>query len=110
MKFKSGAIAVLTLATSICVPNLLAQGPPPPGYHNAWDVPPSEYQEAGQRGYHDGIEGAHKDYENRRRPDVNNRDEYRHPHVSGRDRDTYRDAFRAGYERGMEHLMHDHRY
>ena len=111
MKFKSSAIAVLTLATSICVPNtILAQGPPPHEYRseNGWDVPPSEYQEVGRQGYHDGIEGARKDYENHRKPDVNNRDEYRHPHVSGRDRDTYRQAFRAGYDRGVDHLMHDH--
>ena len=111
MKFKSGAIAFLTLATSVCVPNLLvAQGPPPSAYHAeaGWDTPPSEYQAVGRQGYHDGIEGARKDYENHRRPDVNNRDEYKHPHVSGRDRDAYREAYRAGYDRGTDHLMHDH--
>jgi ribosome modulation factor len=114
MKFKSGAIAVLTLATSVCVPNLLmAQGPPPPGYHNdhgGWDSPPSEYQEIGRRAYQDGIEGARKDAENHRKPNVKNRDEYRHPPVSGADRDQYRAAFRRGYDQGVEHLMNDHRY
>ena len=111
MKFKSGAIAVLTLATSVCGSNvILAQGPPPSAYRaeGGWDVPPSEYQQVQRQGYHDGIEGARKDYENHRRPDVNNRDEYRHPHVSGHDRDAYRQAFRAGYDRGTDHLMHDH--
>lgn len=111
MKFKSGAIAVLALATTVCGSNvILAQGPAPREYHaeGGWDVPPSEYQEVGRQGYHDGIEGARKDYENHRRPDVNNRDEYRHPHVSGRDRDAYRDGFRAGYDRAVDHLMHDH--
>ena len=52
MKFKSGAIAVLTLATSVCGSNvILAQGPPPSGYRaeGGWDIPPSEYQEVGRR-------------------------------------------------------------
>jgi hypothetical protein len=110
MKFKSAAIAVLTLATSVCGSNvLLAQGPPPPGYRaeGGWDSPPSEYQEIGRRGYHDGIDGARKDFENHRKPNVNNRDEYRHPPVSGHDRDEYRAAFHRGYDTGVEHLMHD---
>src|SRR5579871_682662 len=111
MTSQKGLIAVLAFATSVCVPStIVAQGPPPHEYHDqaGWDAPPSEYQEVGRQGYHDGIEGARKDYENHRRPNVNNRDEYKHPHVSGRDRDAYREAFRAGYERGTDHLMHDH--
>ncbi|HEY6412596.1 MAG TPA: hypothetical protein VIX42_02845 [Edaphobacter sp.] len=110
MKFKHVGIAVLTLATSICVPSiLLAQGPPPYGYHaeGGWDNPPSEYQEIGRRGYHDGIDGARKDFENHRQPNVKNRDEYRHPPVPGHDRDEYRAAFRHGYDRAVEHMMHE---
>src|ERR1700727_1524874 len=111
MKYKSAAIAVLTLATSVCGSNiLLAATPSPQAYHaeGGWDVPPSEYQEVQRQGYHDGIEGARKDFENHRRPNVNNRDEYKHPHIAGHDRDAYRQAFRAGYDRGTDHLMHDH--
>jgi ribosome modulation factor len=110
MKFKYAGIAVLTLATSVCVPNsLVAQGPPPYGFHvqGGWDTPPSEYQEIGRRGYHDGIEGARKDFENHRKPNVKNRDEYRHPPVSSAERDEYRASFRRGYDTGVEHLMHD---
>jgi len=73
-----------------------------------WDAPPQEYQEIQRQGFHDGIEGARKDVENHRRPDVNNRDEYRHPHVSGRDRKAYREGFRRGYETAISHLMNDH--
>jgi hypothetical protein len=42
---------------------------------------------------------------------VNNRDEYRHPHVPRDQRDAYREGFRRGYEAGVSHLMadHDHR-
>jgi ribosome modulation factor len=110
MKFKSGAIAVLTLATTVCVPNLLMAQGPPQGYHGGWDTPPSEYREIGRSGYHDGIEGARKDFENHRKPNVKNRDEYRHPPVSSADRDEYRAAFRRGYDQGVEHLMNDHHY
>lgn len=108
MKFKSGAIAVLTLATSVCGSNvILAQGPPPSAYRaeGGWDVPPSEYQEVQRQGYHDGIEGARKDYDNHRRPDVNNRDEYRHPHVADSAKADYREGFRRGYDAAMDHLM-----
>jgi hypothetical protein len=58
-----------------------------------------------RRGFHDGIEGARKDAGNHRRPDVNNRDEYRHPHLPPEEREAYREGFRRGYERAMSHLM-----
>ncbi len=71
-----------------------------------WDEPPQELDEVSRRGFHDGIEGARKDYDNHRRPDVNNRDEFRHPPVSGRDREAYRHGFERGYQVGVEHLFH----
>jgi hypothetical protein len=71
-----------------------------------WNVPPEEFREVQRQGYHDGIEGARKDYDNHRRPDVNNRDEYRHPHVAPNAKGDYRDGFRRGYETAMDHMMH----
>ena len=86
-----------------------AQEPPPPGYYQGqepWSQPPSEYDnEIARRGFHEGVEGARKDAENHRMPNVENREEYRHPDVRGRDRRVYRDAFRRGYQVGVEHLM-----
>jgi hypothetical protein len=70
-----------------------------------WNLPPQEFREIQQRGYHDGIEGARKDYDNHRRPDVNNRDEYRHPHVPESARADYREGFRRGYETAWDHMM-----
>jgi hypothetical protein len=81
---------------------------PPSGYAQdvrAWDAPPQEFRDIQRQGYHDGIEGARKDFDNHRRPDVNNRDEYRHPHVSASARDDYREGFRRGYQVAMDHLM-----
>lgn len=112
MKVRDTLLGLVAATTLAFVPaSLIAQGPPPPGYHDEygpqqpWEAPPSEYQEVQRRGFHDGLEGARKDYENHRRPDVNNRDEYRHPHVSHRDRRAYREAFRRGYSVGVQHLM-----
>ncbi len=70
-----------------------------------WERSPVEYDEFSSKGYHDGIVGARRDYGNRRRPDVNNRDEFRHPHVPGRYREAYRRGFERGYQVGMEHLL-----
>lgn len=77
--------------------------------HDAWDSAPGDYRDVQREGFHDGIEGARKDFENHRRPDVENRDEYRHPHVSGPEREEYRQGFREGYQRGVEHL-YGHNY
>ncbi len=70
-----------------------------------WNLPPQEFRDIQRQGYHDGIEGARKDYDNHRRPDVNNRDEYRHPHVPESARSDYREGFRRGYETAWDHMM-----
>lgn len=72
-----------------------------------WDAPPGELNEIQRRGFHDGIEGARRDFDNHRRPDVNNRDEYRHPHLPPEEREAYRDGFRRGYRMGVRHLWGD---
>ena len=73
-------------------------------HDGGWDAPPSEFREIQRQGFHDGIEGARKDFDNHRPPNVNNRDEYRHPHVSPSARDDYREGFRRGYDAAMSHL------
>ncbi len=103
--------AALLAGTS---PAIFAQGPPPPpppGYYQGgppqpWEAPPPEFQEIERRGFHDGVEGARKDFGNHRRPDVENRDEYRHPPVGRADRRAYREAFRRGYQAGVDHIYH----
>jgi hypothetical protein len=79
-------------------------------HDRVWDTPPQEFRDIQRQGFHDGIEGARKDYDNHRRPDVNNRDEYRHPHVPDSAKSDYRDGFRRGYEAGMDHLMEGHKH
>jgi len=69
-----------------------------------WDAEPQEFDALRRQGFRDGIEGARKDVDNGRRPDVNNRDEYRHPHLPPDQREAYREGFRRGYDVGMNHL------
>ena len=78
-------------------------GPPP--RPRAWDAVPDEFDVLRRQGFHDGIEGARRDYGNHRRPDVDNRDEYRHPNLPPEQREAYREGFRRGYQVGMNHLM-----
>jgi hypothetical protein len=65
-----------------------------------WDIPPREFNDLQRRGFRDGVEGARRDYGNHRRPDVNNREEYR----NGNQPEPYRAAFRSGYEMAASHL------
>jgi hypothetical protein len=71
-----------------------------------WQAPPRELNQYQQRGFHDGIEGARKDFENHRQPNVEDRDEYRHPTLPPELREAYRDGFRRGYQVGVDHLFH----
>jgi hypothetical protein len=99
------------LALSLGLPGWFAarahaapQGPPAGYEQGGWDTPPPEFREVQRRGFHDGIEGARKDFDNHRAPNVRNRDEYRHPSVDASLRDDYRDGFRRGYDVAMRHL------
>jgi len=117
MKLRIFALSTLALslaATGLVSAKALAapQGPPPPGYdqdhdrdHGGWDAPPAEFRDIQRQGFHDGIEGARRDFDHHRAPDVNNRNEYRHPHVPPSAREDYREGFRHGYEAAMHHLM-----
>ena len=110
MRARLGTMAVVIGLglTTIGVAGAKAQreGPPPPGYYNQpWTQNPGEYRsDISRKGFHDGIEGARRDAENHRPPNVNNRDEYRHPDVPHEARHEYREAFRRGYQVGVEHM------
>jgi hypothetical protein len=108
-RFSIPALVVLLGVTCFSGPkaNGLVQGPPQ-GYgqdRGGWDAPPGEWNEVQRRAFHDGIEGARRDADNHRRPDVNNRDEYRNPNVPSEYRHAYREGFRRGYDVGVSHLM-----
>jgi hypothetical protein len=69
-----------------------------------WEAPPGEFNDIQRRGFHDGIEGARRDYGNHRRPDVDNREEYRNSDLPPDLREPYRAAFRRGYQMAASHL------
>jgi hypothetical protein len=63
-----------------------------------WGYEHQEREEAWERrGFYDGARGADRDFGNHRRPDVNNRDEYRDPNLPRWAAHEYREGFRRGY-------------
>ena len=61
-----------------------------------------------QRGFRDGVFGADRDFQNHRRPDVNNRDEYRDPRfISPWAQHEYREGFRRGYYHRVREIYSD---
>jgi hypothetical protein len=109
MRINPLAISALALAfgaSGIAIAQPSASPVAGAGYiqEGGWDMPPGEYQEVQRKGFHDGIEGARKDFENHRPPSPENRDEYRHPDVPHNARHDYRDAFRRGYSTGWQHF------
>ena len=98
------AIALTMLAG--VAPVFAAPAPTPAPYfgQGGWDTPPGEYNAYRQQGFHDGIEGARKDFENHRPFTPENRDEFRHPHVPRNVYHDYREAFREGYHRAVQNL------
>jgi hypothetical protein len=104
------AIALSTSGFAIAQPfAATASGSQYQDHDHDWNTPPQEFKDIQRQGYHDGIEGARKDYDNHRRPDVNNRDEYRHPHVPESARGDYREGFRRGYDTAWDHMMNNSR-
>ena len=99
-------LALALLATAGIASAQYYQGPPPPPPGQGdWNAPPPQFARAEQRGYHDGIEGARKDFDNHRPPNVNNRDEYRNPHfIASPARQSNRHGFREGYRIAVEHI------
>ena len=107
MKTRALAATALILFIASTGAPMVAQyyGPPGPGYGQRWEQVPPEFRAAQQRGFHDGIEGAKRDFKNHRPPNVMNRDEYRNPHfISPPDREDYRMGFRRGYDLAVRHI------
>ncbi len=113
MKFKGFALSLLALSVAstglISGRALAAQEGDQDHHHDddhdRWDAPPHEFREIQRRGFHDGIEGARRDFDHHRAPNVEGREEFRHPHVEESARDDYREGFRRGYDSAMRHMM-----
>jgi len=65
---------------------------------------PDQFSEWQRRGFHDGVEGARKDFGNHRRPNVYNREEYRNANLPPEVRRDYLRGFRRGYEMAANRL------
>jgi len=71
-----------------------------------WDRPPDNYQDAQRRGFHEGIEAARRDFADHRHADADDHDVYKHPPVDEHDRGAFREGFKEGYHRAMDHMKH----
>lgn len=89
--------------------------PPPPGYAQLsysqdrdWDRAPDEYRDAQRHGFHEGVEAARRDFADRRHADADDHEVYKHPPVEGGEaRRDFREGFKEGYHRAMDHMRHD---
>lgn len=72
-----------------------------------WDRAPDGYRDPQRQGFHEGMEAARRDYMNHRHADADDHDVYKHPPVDERDRGEFRDGFKEGYRRAMDHMKHD---
>jgi len=103
-------VPALALFLAVAWPGIskaAAASPGPQAYgqeRGDWETPPGEFNDIQRRGFHDGIEGARKDFGNHRRPNVNNREEYRNPDLPRQLRKPYPEAFRRGYQMGVSRL------
>ena len=108
--FVSSALA-LALACSTCTA-FAAPKPPVPfqAYgqdqnRGGWDAPPGDLRDIQRQGFHDGIQAARNDFQNRGRMDPDHHGEFRHPPVPPEARDDYRDGYRRGYSVAMNHMQ-----
>jgi hypothetical protein len=60
--------------------------------------------EAEHQGYREGMEAARRDFQSQRRPDPDDHEEFRTPHVPPGLTDEYREGFMRGYEVAMSQL------
>ncbi len=72
---------------------------------DAWDTPPDGLQDIQLKGFREGIASARKDFDKHREPNVQDRVEYRNPHLPAEQKEPYRDGFSRGYERGASHFI-----
>lgn len=107
---KLNRLALPVLAFALGTSGLVVAQPQDPPHHDydqepgGWDAPPQEFRDIQRQGFHDGIEGARKDFDHHRPANVEGREEYRHPHVPASARHDYREGFRRGYEVAMAHM------
>jgi hypothetical protein len=73
-----------------------------------WDEPPSEFNDARRRGFHEGVEAARHDFESHRHKDADDHGMYKHPPVERELRDDFREGFRRGYDVAMQHMREEH--
>jgi hypothetical protein len=74
-----------------------------------WMQPPTEFKQMQRQGFHEGVQGAIKDFDHHRDPDLERHKEYVHPkHMDRSYVPDYRDGYRRGYNDAYKHLVKTH--
>jgi len=74
-----------------------------------WERPPDDYRDAQRQGFHEGIEAARRDWNERRHKDADDHRMYKHPPVDRQFAGDFRDGFRRGYSVAMDHMRNGDR-
>jgi hypothetical protein len=115
--FAVSALAVSLGATTGIVAARAYAAPASPGYaspafagyqEGRWDEPPSEFNDARRQGFHEGIEAARSDFEAHRHKDADDHEMYKHPPGDRMAREDFREGFRRGYQKAMDHMREEH--
>ena len=72
-----------------------------------WDRTPDGYRDPQRQGFREGVEAARRDYMNHRHADADDHDVFKRPPVDRQDRGEFREGFKEGYRRAMDHMKHD---
>ena len=116
LKWFSVSALALCMAAPITIKAAAQEPPPPPnpqyapqyqdqGRDRDWNRDPDNYRDAQRQGFHEGMEAARRDFQDRRHADADDNRMYRHPPVRGDEaKRDFREGFKEGYRRAMDHM------
>ena len=118
IKWMTVSTRALCMAAPVAIKAAAQEPPPPPQYapqsqdqyqdrDRDWDRTPDGYRDPQRQGFREGVQAARRDYMDRRHADADDHQVYKHPPVDERDRGEFRDGFKEGYRRAMDHMKHD---
>lgn len=116
IKWFSVSALALCMAAPVAIKATAQEPPPPPnpqytpqyqdqGRDRDWNRDPDNYRDAQRQGFHEGMEAARRDFQDRRHADADDNRMYKHPPVRGDEaKRDYREGFKEGYRRAMDHM------
>lgn len=117
IKWMTVSTLALCMAAPVAIKAAAQEPPPPPQYtpqtqgqyqdrdRGDWNRDPDNYRDAQRQGFHEGMEAARRDFQDRRHADADDDRMYKHPPVRGDEaKRDFREGFKEGYRRAMDHM------